>query len=218
MFTVYMHISPSRKRYIGITGSVNPKYRWGKDGKNYCNQPLFWRAIQKYGWENFEHIILATDLTQAEACAMEQQLIAQYKTNESNCGYNLSSGGIGTASGTHKSPEWRQRASKWMMGNKSKTGQSLSQEQRKQLSEHMKGNKFGANRNITDEYRKKALESQPNRVVIEQYTLDGELVATYRSVNEAHRITGIWNIAEASRPNTRSKTSGGYIWKRRKGN
>ena len=81
----------------------------------------------------------------------------------------------------------------------------------------MQGNTFGSMRHITDEYRRKALESQPNRNVIEQYTLDGMLVATYKSIKEAHRVTGIWNIAEASKPNGLCKTAGGYVWAR-KGN
>ena len=42
-YTVYMHISPSGKRYIGIT-SVKPKYRW-RNGKGYETQ-IFYRAIE----------------------------------------------------------------------------------------------------------------------------------------------------------------------------
>jgi len=49
--------------------------------------------------------------------------------------------------------------------------------------------------------------------------LDGKLVATYRSINEAHRVTGIWNIAEASKPGGLCKTAGGFVWvSREKGN
>ena len=50
-YTVYMHISPSNKRYIGITSkSVNK--RWN-NGLGYIKNDHFWRAIQKYGWNNF---------------------------------------------------------------------------------------------------------------------------------------------------------------------
>ena len=216
MFTVYMHISPTNKYYIGITGGV-PKYRWGRNGRNYKNQPLFWRAIQKYGWENFQHLIVAENLTQDAACQMEIDLISFYRSNNPKYGYNLSLGGRGTAYGTHKSEEWKRKASEWMKGNKSRTGLPNSIETRSKISERMQGNTYGSQRNITDEYRKKALESQPNRSVLEQYTLDGKLVATYRSINEAPRITGIWHIAEASKPGGLCKTAGGYIWAR-KGN
>lgn len=43
-YTVYMHIFPNNKVYIGIT-SRNPKYRWN-NGKNYKKQCLIARAIQ----------------------------------------------------------------------------------------------------------------------------------------------------------------------------
>ena len=61
-YLVYMHISPSNKRYIGIT-CQKPKKRWGKNGKGYERQEYFYRAIEKYGWDNFQHIIIAKGLT-----------------------------------------------------------------------------------------------------------------------------------------------------------
>ena len=216
-FTVYVHISPSNKRYVGIT-STSVEHRWGRMGKNYSQQPLFWRAIQKYGWDNLEHVIVAEGLSKDEACDMERQLIEQYHSNDRRYGYNLSEGGESTFCGVKHTKEWNAKISKALMGNRSRRGQRLSERERSLLSTRMRGNNYGAHRNITDDYRKRAVESQPNRAVIEQYTLDGELVATYRSVNEAHRVTGIWNIAEASRDGGGSRTSGGYIWKRRKGN
>lgn len=213
MFTVYMHISPSGKRYIGIT-STSVKRRWGKEGVCYKPQTYFYRAIQKYGWDNFEHIIIAENLSEEDAYAMEISLIKQYKSNNALYGYNISSGGDTISLGVKRSDTWKQHMSQVMQGNLNRVHKN-SPEQRKAISKRMKGNDFGSRRQITDEYKEKALESQPNRVIIEQYTLDGELVATFRSVNEAHRLTGIWNIAEASRPNSRCKTSGGYIWKRK---
>ena len=55
-----MHVSPSKKYYIGITSQAVNK-RW-KNGKGYKSSPYFYNAIQKYGWNNFEHNILFTDL------------------------------------------------------------------------------------------------------------------------------------------------------------
>lgn len=50
---------------------------------------------------------------------------------------------------------------------------------------------------------------------IEQYTLSGELVATFESITEAEKKTGIYHLREASDPtNLARKTAGGYIWKR----
>ena len=49
-YTVYMHICPNGKRYIGIT-KLKPNERW-KNGKSYKNCILFNRAIEKYKWKN----------------------------------------------------------------------------------------------------------------------------------------------------------------------
>lgn len=89
-FTVYMHISPSGKRYIGMT-SMLPEKRW-RNGEGYKNQ-VFFRAIQKYGWNNFEHVIVKDNLNQEEASQLEIDLIKRYKTNKSDYGYNVSLGG-----------------------------------------------------------------------------------------------------------------------------
>ena len=79
-FYVYKHICPNLKYYFGIT-SQNPKYRWA-NGNGYKECPLFWNAIQKYGWDNIKHEILYTGLTEQEAKDMERKLIAEYKSND----------------------------------------------------------------------------------------------------------------------------------------
>lgn len=57
-YTVYMHISPNNKKYIGVTKN-KPEKRWGY-GNNYKSSPMFYKAIKKYGWNNIEHKILYT--------------------------------------------------------------------------------------------------------------------------------------------------------------
>ena len=70
-WTVYMHINKlNNKKYVGIT-SRNPNERWGKNGNRYKSSPHFYSAIQKYGWDNFEHIILKDNLTSEEADKLE---------------------------------------------------------------------------------------------------------------------------------------------------
>ena len=64
-YTVYMHICPNNKKYIGITGQ-KPEKRW-RNGFNYRNSILFNRAIKKYSWENIQHKILYEHLTKEEA-------------------------------------------------------------------------------------------------------------------------------------------------------
>lgn len=63
----------------------------GIDGKGYKLQPKFYNAIQKYGWDNFQHDILYTDLNKENALKIESELIKKYNTIEN--GYNVSSYG-----------------------------------------------------------------------------------------------------------------------------
>lgn len=130
-YTVYMHVNKiNNKKYIGITKtSVNK--RWGCDGRGYRSdkQSVFCRALQKYGWDNFEHVILYENLSQDEACNMEIKLIKEYKTQDSNFGYNVQPGG--------------------QLGN---DGVVFSEESKKKMSEAHKGKK------LTDEHKKKISE------------------------------------------------------------
>lgn len=101
-YTVYEHVNKiNQKRYIGIT-CKNPLKRWGKEGIEYLSknkegkftQPKIARAILKYGWDNFEHNIIAEKITQKQACEMEIELIKKFRTQEDDYGYNIASGGI----------------------------------------------------------------------------------------------------------------------------
>lgn len=89
-YYVYVHISPSNKYYVGIT-KLKPTQRWGKNGCGYKKQG-FYNAIQKYGWNNFEHEIIAEHLTEEEACNMEIALIKALNSDGEN-GYNNHCGG-----------------------------------------------------------------------------------------------------------------------------
>lgn len=89
-YIVYKHTSPSGKVYIGITKKEKVRDRW-RYGYGYKHNAYFYNAIQKYGWNNIEHEILASNLTLEEACVMEKELIALY-TNKGIC-YNIAEGG-----------------------------------------------------------------------------------------------------------------------------
>lgn len=90
-YSVYIHTSPSGKKYIGIT-KQKPTARWGK-GRNYKNNTYFTAAIEKYGWENFTHEVLCEVPTLEEAKSLEIELIAKHRSDERAYGYNISKGG-----------------------------------------------------------------------------------------------------------------------------
>lgn len=111
---VYAHIVPNGKAYIGIT-SLKTEIRW-KNGKGYEKCPLFWKAICKYGWENIKHIVLIEDVTREVAGMCEQALIAKYKTNETQYGYNNTSGGEKGNLGYRFTEEQKAKVSKVIRG------------------------------------------------------------------------------------------------------
>lgn len=87
-YNIYKHTNLiNNKSYIGIT-SQKCQNRWGINGKGYELQPKFYNAIQKYGWDNFQHDILYTDLNKETALKIESELIKEYNTIEN--GYNIS--------------------------------------------------------------------------------------------------------------------------------
>lgn len=90
-FTVYMHKNKENgKIYIGIT-KRKPEQRW-KNGLGYRHN-RFRLAINKYGWDNFEHIIIKDGLSEEEARKLETELILKYKSYDRNFGYNETYGG-----------------------------------------------------------------------------------------------------------------------------
>ena len=51
------------KIYIGM--SKNLENRWSSNGIHYKNSKRFYNAIQKYGWDNFEKIVLVEEIGRA---------------------------------------------------------------------------------------------------------------------------------------------------------
>ena len=93
-YIVYMHANKANgKRYIGITGQ-KPKKRWS-GGAGYSSNEYFYSAIKKYGWDGFEHSIVAEGLSLEDAYDMERALIKKYDSANRCHGYNLDLGGNG---------------------------------------------------------------------------------------------------------------------------
>lgn len=153
MYCVYQHINKvNGKRYIGIT-KQKPESRWGTNGVNYKSSPYFWSAIQKYGWDNFEHEVLFVGLTREEACEKEINLIAEFDTQDKNYGYNIMEGG----SAPSIPKEIRVTMSEKMSGNKNGLGHRCSEEKKRKISESQKGRK------LTEEHRLKLSSAKRGR-------------------------------------------------------
>lgn len=225
-YTVYMHISPSNKKYIGIT-SQNVKKRW-QNGYGYKTNIYFWRAIQKYGWNNIKHIILFENLTQEEAKSKEIELIKQYNTLQPN-GYNLTKGGDNVSekihseetrkkisqalTGKHPSEETKLKLSMALSGkNNPFYGKTWTAEHRKKIKENRKYT------NHSEETKRKISKSNYGEkskcaIKVSQYSLEGVFLKEWCSASEAARQLNLnqSNISEVCR-GIRNEC-GGYIWR-----
>lgn len=86
-----------------------------KEGDGYSNNVYFKRALDKYGWDNFLHLILYSNLSKEQANQLEITLIQYYKSI--NLSYNITNGGEGTI-GLHtpKTIEHKTNISKALKG------------------------------------------------------------------------------------------------------
>ena len=193
-FCVYCHISPSGKKYIGIT-SRNPQIRWDNGYGYKQHNQYFWNAIRKYGWKNFKHEILFDGLSKEEASKVEVELISKYKTTNPMHGYNFARGGFG---GGHPTSEITKEKI-----SKANRGRACKEETKKRLSELNKGI---IPTNLDDLHIK-------NMKSVDQFDLDGNYIATYCSIKHASEKTKANMAAIGNCCNGRYRTAGGYVWK-----
>lgn len=175
-FVVYSHrCLITNKVYIGIT-CQNPVNRWG-GGKNYKGCKHFYSAIVKYGWDNFEHLILYDNLSKTEACRIETQLISRYKAI--GMSYNITDGGEGV-SGFRHSDEVRERLSKKRLGIQ------YSEKTLRKMSDSHKGIRLS-----------ETAKSKISKPVI-QMDLNGNFIARWKSISEACRVLGLKSHSKIS--------------------
>ena len=164
-YTLYMHTFPNDKKYIGVTCQKLNK-RW-QNGNGYEHNRYMINAISKYGWENVKHEILYENLTKTEAEQKEIELIAKYKSNQRNYGYNIENGG----NLLKVSDETKKLISK--NNGRGMLGKHLSEETKLKISQAKKGQKpskpfekghiswnKGKKSIYSSEYRKKLSEAK----------------------------------------------------------
>lgn len=167
---VYLHTNLiNNKVYVGQTNNI--ARRWRNNGIEYMSSQshsIFGKAIQKYGWENFSHEILAEKLTQSEANELEKYYIEQLNACEPEYGYNIRAGGqSGGALSDETKQKIREKAQErgsWRGENNPRHidplygerngmyGKCHSEETKQKISEALKG------KNISEEQRQKAKE------------------------------------------------------------
>lgn len=196
-WSVYRHTSPSGKCYIGIT-CKKPEWRWNH-GRGYKerDQLLFYRAIQKYGWDNLTHEILYTGLAEKDAKNLEISLIKQYKTL--GLSYNITDGGDGYRGATHM------------------RGRKASESTKRKMSETRTGmykgekNPMYGRHGTAPAYGKFSAEHPASKVVY-QYSNEGLFIREWVCLSDVQRELGIIVTHITACCNGRQKTAGGYIY------
>lgn len=164
-WSVYIHTTPSGKKYIGITSQpVNARWR---NGKGYKYNSYFAKAIRKYGWDNILHEVVAENLSEDCAKDMEIALIKQYNTTDRSLGYNISAGGDGTVGVHHFGAE------------NPFYGKHHTDETKAAASDRMK-----------NAWSDGCFDDTISRPIY-QFDMDGNLINSYKSIRQAEAATGV---------------------------
>lgn len=216
-YSLYVHTNKiNGKRYVGIT-KQNPECRWGVNGSNYKESPHLCSAITKYGWDNFEHEIRASNMTREDACLLEKYYISHFKTQNRDYGYNAFEGGTAPCI----PPDVRAKMSQSMMGNQNCLGKPCSEEKKKKISDAQKGRK------LTEEHRQKLCKPKsvtyPCSEEKRQHIIDAkkdkksvicvETNIAYPSIHECARQMNLSASAICAVLNGRHKSTGSYRFK-----
>lgn len=199
---IYEHISPSGKVYVGIT-SKSPNERW-RYGSGYSNCVLFQKAITKYGWNNIQHIIVASGLGEQTAKNMEIDMIKHYKNR--GISYNITDGGDGILGYS-----WRPSLDTRIKWSKQRKGRELNDEWKSKISESMKKSSY----RISTESHKKSIEIlkvKLSKPVI-QLSISGEYIREWSSIKEAARHFNISDSDIIRVCKGKRKTRAGYKWR-----
>ena len=121
LYTVYRHITPDGKSYIGCTSNTI-RERWNQ---GYQHNVAFAQAYHQYGWNGMTHEILADNLKESIAYDIEREMISKYQSDNPAFGYNISMGGKAT------------------YARLTNTGAVFTEKHRKNLSKALKGNMVG---------------------------------------------------------------------------
>lgn len=206
-YVVYRHTDPEGKVYIGITRKL-PRKRFDY-GRGYKHNRRFNEAIERLGWENFQHDILAEGLTREEAGALEAKYIAEYQSTDPSFGYNIKAGGT---HGKGISKEGRRLLSDSMRGDNNPSrrfgspmaGKKHTEETRRKMSAAASAR---VGRIVTAETKARLRKAQKKRAVI-----DLETGNVYEGIHEAAEANGLQPTKICAVCKGKRKTTGGKRW------
>jgi group I intron endonuclease len=124
----------NNKKYVGITCNIKRRYNQHKNTNSRA--VVFCLAIKKYGFENFDFLVLKENLSLKDAKLIERQFIKDFNSIVPN-GYNRTKGGDSSVKHTKETIEkiveknriWR------LINGHQMTGKKHSEETKKLLKE-----------------------------------------------------------------------------------
>ena len=152
-YSVYQHVTPDGMHYYGATNNI--KRRWEGNGRLYKTTALQ-PYIEKYGWNNIQHIILFENQSKEDALKIEDSLIIS-GWEKGNCINQQRSGNISKEEGYYR--EYRRE---YREENREKYNEYQREYQREYHREYREQNK--------DEFRKYQREyRRKNKDKINEY-------------------------------------------------
>ena len=229
-YTVYVHIAPNTKCYVGMTGQP-PKRRWN-NGNGYNSMSKFYSAIKQFGWENFQHIVLASDLTKDEAIQIELQMVQKYDSY--NNGYNGSPDGAGYILSTQRCKDVARQSHQKSVHQYALNGSymnsfiSMSEASRKTgvgvgsissccLDKQASGGGYFWNFNKMNYYQSNRFCKERDILPVYQLSENAKtLVGTYKNIHEASKMSGVNYdcIVQAVLMRHGGNFAYGYFWTR----
>ena len=211
-YKIYIHRNKTNgKVYIGQT-KQSLKHRWN-NGKGYINCPYFYHAIEKYGWDNFEHEVLQECSSKDEADDLEIFYISKYKSHKPEFGYNLSLGGGGITGGIKYKNIYKYD----LDGNFIQQYEDIFDIEFDDLSGIRECCRGKANYYYGFQWKtfykaKIPPIAKTSSKPVYQYDLDGFLVASYINIDKAEEATKFSRSGISKCCNGHQKTFSGFQW------
>lgn len=218
-YIVYKHVNKiNGKVYIGITKyTSSPNKRW-VNGKGYKHCIKFLHAIKKYGWKNFNHIILCST-SKETAVLLERAWIKYFKSK--GISYNIGEGGEGSKSFSEETKNKLRQYIPWIKGkhhtlevrNKiSEAGRRPCKEETKiKISLSLTGRSINFSQEVLQRLSQRSKNIFSKAVI--QLDKNNNILAEYPSATEAEKCLGGKGHHISCCCNGKRKSAYGFIWK-----